>query len=99
MRAFLDIDIGDASAYQQHLEAYNRAEAFLSANGSQYGLAAALLELDAEGIQMLQEAYSNDPIWSAKGAMSPSPPAALRAGRIIAELFVSEVTRRPDKSF
>ncbi len=37
-RAWLDIDIGDASAYQTALDKYKRAEAFVAAVGPQVGI-------------------------------------------------------------
>lgn len=77
MRAYLDIDIGDAAKYELELAAYNRATAFLQQCGAQYGLSAIIQGLDNEEKQMLREAYANDPNWSGKGGLA-SAACALR---------------------
>eukprot|EP00775_Hariotina_reticulata_P006818 gene6818-7034_t len=93
MKVFLDIDIGDAAKYERDLAAYNRALEFLHTCGSQYGLPSSLTEFDAEGLQLLQESYASDPNWSSKGDLLVHQPPALRAGRIVAELFDKEVPK------
>jgi hypothetical protein len=59
----------------------------------QYGLQAEnARELDEDQALALLEAYNADKAWAAKGPASTVEPAPLRAGRIVCELFDSEVS-------
>ncbi|GLC33065.1 Peptidyl-prolyl cis-trans isomerase 7 [Pleodorina starrii] len=93
MKAYLDIDIGDAAAYATALAAYQRAADWLAAVGPQYGLSGRPEELDADGETLLREGYASDPAWAAKGEVSTSKPAPIRAGRIVVELLDKEVPK------
>ena len=58
----------------------------------QYGLTAEAPEaLDEEQATALMEAYGTDKGWVAKGPASTTRPPPLRAGRIVCELYDSEV--------
>lgn len=57
----------------------------------QYGLSAEKPEhLDEDQAQLLLDAYNNDKAWSSKGPASTKVPPAIRAGRILCELFDAE---------
>lgn len=93
MKAYLDIDIGDAARYATELAAWQRAADFCAAVGSQYGLSSNVEELDEDGVAMLKEAYASDPNWASKGECSTTKPAPIRAGRIVVELYDKEVPK------
>ena len=97
MRAFLDIDIGDADAHASASAAYERSAAFLQEAGAQLGIASTSSlrdDLDEEQVETLREAYEANPKWADKGAFCAAEPAPLRAGRIVVELFEKEVCVR-----
>jgi hypothetical protein len=93
MKVYLDIAIGDVAAHASSTEAFDRAKAYLAAAGSQYGLSGSIEDLDEEQLQMLQDGYTADPTWSAKGPLLVKAPAPVAAGRIVAELFEGEVPK------
>jgi peptidylprolyl isomerase len=93
VQAFLDIDIGDAAAYAEQLSCFQRADAFLSVVGPQYGITAPTNELDDEQRQTLEEAYDADKTWAAKGAALFLRPKPLRAGRLVIELYAKDVPK------
>eukprot|EP00798_Chlamydomonas_sp_ICE-L_P019383 gene19383-26032_t len=86
-KVFLDIEIGDAEKYQSAKDAYERAEAWLTKCGNQFGLPKCMDELDSEQKQMLQEGYEGDPSWSSQGEASTTKPDPILAGRIVCELL------------
>ena len=57
----------------------------------QFGLSGPVEALDEEQQQLLLESIASDPVWASKGEASCSKPFALRAGRIVLELFDAEV--------
>jgi hypothetical protein len=93
MLAFLDINIGDADAYARDSAAHGRAQEYLQTAGSQLGLGSDIAILDEEQLQLLEESYNSDPAWAAKGQLSAKAPAAIAAGRLVVELFSSEVPK------
>ncbi|KAI9022363.1 cyclophilin [Hyaloraphidium curvatum] len=87
-RAFLDIDIGDPDAHAAAQAAHSRFLSFLAANGPRFG--ASSLPLPDELAETLLEAYRLDPAAMAAGEPALEPPAPLRAGRIVVEVFEKE---------
>lgn len=86
-RCFLDIDVGDEQAYDAEVEKYGNAVAFLDQCGAQYGLPGARPEdLDAEGQEMIREAFESVGDWSARGGIRFDQPPDLSVGRLIIEL-------------
>ncbi|GAX79376.1 hypothetical protein CEUSTIGMA_g6818.t1 [Chlamydomonas eustigma] len=93
-KVYIDIDIGDSAAWAAAHESYENAQQFLKSVGHQYGLEAEnASELDEDQAQALLEAYNSDKTWAVKGPASTQQPEPLRAGRIVCELFDSEVPK------
>eukprot|EP00053_Salpingoeca_punica_P006745 m.63202 g.63202 ORF g.63202 m.63202 type:complete len:243 (+) comp13834_c0_seq2:61-789(+) len=92
-QCFLDIDIGDAAAHAAATAKYDLAVQWLAENADTYGLPSNPQELDAEQQETVREAIASTPAWSGRSNGAPpafAPPPALRAGRIVVELFDKE---------
>jgi peptidylprolyl isomerase len=93
-RVFLDIDIGDLDAHARDAAAHTRFLAFWSDQGVKiYGAPPPPAALDDALRETLLEAYAGDPSASAGGEARADPPASLRAGRLVLELFPEEAPK------
>mmetsp|Transcript_4909 Transcript_4909/g.10541 ORF Transcript_4909/g.10541 Transcript_4909/m.10541 type:complete len:240 (-) Transcript_4909:762-1481(-) len=94
VRVYLDIDIGDAAKYASNTDQFNRGESYYQSVRSQYGWTASTVDaLDDEQKQLLIESYNADKTWSSKGPCTATKPDPLRAGRIVCELYDSDVPK------
>lgn len=92
-KAYLDIDIGDATAYSDSLAAFERGQAFHASVGLQYGISQPIDDLDEEQRQTLEEAYSADKSWASKGPCLLVRPPSIRAGRVVIDLYTKDVPK------
>lgn len=90
-RVWLDIDIGDPEAHARESAAHARFLAWWADQGVKiYGAPPPPAPLDDALKETLLEAYGSDPAASAGGPARADPPASLRAGRLVLELFPDE---------
>eukprot|EP01139_Manchomonas_bermudensis_P014930 Amastigsp_a509198_26.p1 type:complete len:243 gc:universal Amastigsp_a509198_26:937-209(-) len=97
-RCFLDVDIGDGAEFDAQSAAYARGQAYMAEAGRNYGLGTTLEDLDDAGRESIAEMYAADPSWAQRGPVRLVPPAPLRAGRLVIELY-DDLTPKAAENF